>query len=106
MEKLKMIYERKEDNKKEKIFETEDRQSVLNWTITALYDGAIKRAKIKVNQYYEDKVEYCEIIATYTRYDIDNKEIKDIYTIKNWRNDWGNFINVAKTFEDNNINFI
>jgi hypothetical protein len=102
MEKLKMKYERKIGKEKELIFETDNFESTLNWTITALYDGAVKRAKIKTNQYYIGNVEYCEIIATYTRYEED-QEIKDIYTIRNWRNDWGNFINVHKTFENNRI---
>lgn len=98
MEKLKMIYERVEEGKKEKIFESEDFESCLNWTITGLYDTAIKRSTAKIEQYYVDGVEYCKIKITYKRA---YENVKDIYTIFNWRNEWGNFINVQKTFEDN-----
>ncbi len=103
MEKLKLKYERKEEGIKKEIFTTENVDSVISWTLTALYDGAIKRAKVKTNQYYIDNKEYCEIIATYTRYNPDGEEVKDIYTIKNWSNDWGNYINVYDTLKNNNI---
>ena len=103
MEKLKMKYERKENGVKETIFKTEDKESIINWTITALYDGAVKRCKIKIDQYYIYGDEYCKIIATYTRCNLDGEMVKDIYTIENWNNDWGNFINVYKTFKNNDV---
>lgn len=98
MEKLKMKYEKKENKSKTLIFESEDFNSCLNWTITALYDGAVKRSKLKIEQYYVDGKEYCKIKATYTR---PYEDIQDIYTIYNWCNDWGNFINVYNTFKEN-----
>ena len=98
MEKLKMRYERVEGKNKELIFESEDFTSCLNWTITGLYDVAVKRSKAKIEQYYIDNIEYCKIKITYQRM---HEDIKDVYTIYNWRNEWGNFINVQKTFEDN-----
>lgn len=101
MKKLKMKMERVEEGKKITIFESDDFDSCLSWTITALYDGAVKRCKLKIDQYYgDDGKEYCKIKATYVRpYD----DVKEIYTIENWRNDWGNFINVCKTLQDNRI---
>lgn len=98
MEKLKMKYERMEKGKKEVAFESEDFNTCLNWTITALFDGNVKRCKIKIDQYYVDGKEYCKIQATYKR---NYEETKDVYTIYNWCNEWGNFINVYKTFENN-----
>ena len=104
MEKLTMTCERQENGKKEQIFKTFDKESIINWTITALYDGAVKRCKIKIDQYYaDDHQEYCKIRATYTRHNQDYNEKKEIYTIKNWCNEWGNFINPQKTFKTNNI---
>ena len=99
MEKLKMRMEKG----KEIIFESEDRESIISWTITALFDNAVKRNKVKVEQYYVDNTEYCRIIATYKRMNLDYKEEKEVYIIENWRNEWGNFINTYKTFEDNGI---
>lgn len=107
MEKILYMYaERIEGKQKQKIFESYDVESITSWTITALFDGAVKRCKIKINQYYIDDVELCEIIATYTRTDPEYNEIKEKYVIKNWRNDWGNFINVYKTLKDNNIEIL
>lgn len=104
MEKLKMRMETNEEGKKKIIFESEDKESIINWTITALYDGAVKRCKIKIDQYYgKDGIEYCRIKATYKRLDPDYNEIKETYIIENWMNDWGNFINVQKTFKNNKI---
>ena len=104
MEKLKMRMEAIKEGKKKIVFESEDKESIINWTITALFDGAVKRCKIKVDQYYaEDGKEYCRIKATYKRYNPDNNEIKENYIIENWSNDWGNFINVYKTLKNNNI---
>lgn len=102
--KLKMRMETNEEGKKKTVFESTDKESIINWTITALYDGAIKRCKLKIEQYYgDDGKEYCKIKATYTRLDPDYNEIKETYTIENWSNDWGNFINVYKTFKNNGI---
>lgn len=103
MEKLKITYYRREQEGIQKVFESYDVDSIINWTITALYDGAIKRCKIRVDQYYVDGKEYCKIRATYTRLDPEYNEIKDQYIIENWSNDWGNFINVYDTFKNNNI---
>lgn len=101
---LKMHMETTEEGKKKIIFESNDVESIISWTITALYDGAIKRCKIKIDQYYgEDGKEYCKIKATYKRLDPDYNEIKETYVIENWSNEWGNFINVNKTFKNNNI---
>lgn len=103
MEKLKMRMETNEEGKKKIVFQSEDFESVVNWTITALFDGAVKRCKIKTEQYYTDGKEYCRITAIYTRLDPDYNEIKEKYIIENWSNDWGNFINVYDTFKNNNI---
>ena len=103
MEKLKMRMETNEEGKKKIVFESEDIESIINWTITALYDGALKRAKIKIEQYYNEGKEYCRIKATYTRLDPDYNEIKETYIIENWSNSWGNFINVYDTFKNNKI---
>lgn len=102
--KLYMKMETNEEGKKKVVFETYDIDSIIRWTITALYDGAVKRNKIKIEQYYGDNgKEYCRIKATYKRIGVDYEEIKETYTIENWRNDWGNFIDVYDTFYDNNI---
>lgn len=106
MKELKMYMERIEGKEKEKVFESTDKESIISWTITALFDGAVKRCNIKIDQYYEEDIEYCRIKATYKRYTPDNTEVKEVYIIENWRNDWGNFINVYKTFKDNNIEVI
>ena len=104
---LKMRMETSEEGRKNPIFESTDKESIINWTITALYDGAVKRCKLKIDQYYgEDGKEYCRIKATYKRMNGNFEEIKETYTIENWSNDWGNFINVYKTFKNNEIEVV
>ena len=102
MKKLEMRMETNEEGKKKIVFESTDKESIINWTITALYDAAVKRCKVKIEQYYgDDGEEYCRIKATYKRLDPDYNEIKEIYIIENWCNDWGNFIDVYKTMTGN-----
>ena len=103
MENLKMRMETNEEGKNKIIFESEDKESIINWTITALYDGAVGRCKIKIEQYYEEGKEYCRIKATYKRTSLDFSEYKERYIIENWCNEWGNFINVYNTLKNNNI---
>ena len=106
-EKLFMYMESTEEGKKKRIFETYDHESIINWTITALFDGAVKRCKIKIDQYYiENGKEYCRIKAIYKRTDPEYNEIKETYVIENWCNEWGNFINVYKTLKNNNIEIL
>lgn len=100
MEKLKVIA--KKDKKI--VFESENLESVFNWLITILYDGNIKRAKVKIEQYYEDDKEYCKVVGTYRDNIEDNKYI--VYEVTGLRNDWGNFINMQETLIDNNIRII
>lgn len=105
--KLMMRMETNEEGKKKIVFETKDVESILKWTITALFDGAVKRCKIKIEQYYnDDKKEYCRIKATYKRMGVDYEEIKETYIIENWRNEWGNFINVYDTMIQNNFEIV
>ena len=79
MKELKMYMQRIEGKEKEVVFESTDKESIISWTITALFDGAVKRCNIKVDQYYEENIEYCRIKATYKRYSPDNTEIKEVY---------------------------
>lgn len=100
MEKLKIV------GKKDKkvLFESDNVEVIINWLVTILYDGNIKRAKVKIEQYYEDGKEYCKVVGKY-RDTIDGDRML-IYTITGLRNDWGNYINVQKTLIDNNIRIV
>lgn len=103
MEKLKLTMVTTEEGRENPVYVTEDNESVIQHTITALYDGAVKRCKLKIEQYYEEGKEYCRIKATYERYGVDFEKFKDTYIVEGWCNDWGNYINVFNTFKDNNI---
>lgn len=96
MEKLHMYAKTKEEGKERILFDSYDKDSIISWTITALFDAAVKRCKVKVEQYYIDNKEYCRIKATYER-----SNSKDTYIIENWSNQWGNFIDVYDTFKNN-----
>ena len=77
---------------------------IINWLVTILYDGNIKRAKVKIDQYYEDGKEYCKVVGKYRDNIEDNKYL--VYEITGLRNEWGNFINMQKTFIDNKIRIV
>lgn len=100
MQELKVIAKRDE----EILFESTNVESVLNWLITMLYDGHIKRAKIKIEQYYKDGKEYCKVISKYKDSLNEGKFLE--YTVTGLRNEWGNYINMQVTLLENNIRII
>lgn len=75
-------------------FESTNHESVINWLITILFDGQVKRCKCKIIQYYEDQKEYCKIEGVYN-----DKNV----IVSGVSNDWGNFINMTDTLRNNNI---
>lgn len=87
-----------ETNKITLTLETTDHESCLNHMITMLYDKAIKRNSLKIRKYFENDKEYC-----YLEQKILENNASYYYIVTGIRCDWGNFINMTKTINDNNI---